>query len=119
MTVKGQPRIRRGPTYREVFFAYNGPGPYECCFCHEDVTMELVYVHHDDHNKKNNDPSNLKAAHGGCHSGHHSKDRNFKHSEEWKAELSRRQKGVKKSPEQIAAMAAGRRAGAAKRGKTW
>jgi hypothetical protein len=61
--------------YREVFFAYNGPGPYLCFYCEEDVTFEEVAVHHEDEDKRNNDPNNLKAGHDDCHMAHHMKTR--------------------------------------------
>src|SRR5437588_4630876 len=41
------------PWYREVFFAYNGPGPYRCYFCRKSVTMVDVEVHHKDEDHKN------------------------------------------------------------------
>lgn len=54
--------------HREVFFAYNGPGPFTCFDCGKDVVMEEVHVHHRDNDKTNNEPNNLAAAHPDCHS---------------------------------------------------
>lgn len=62
-------------TYREIFFAYNGPGPWACYFCDEPVTPEDLDVHHKDENKKNNLHSNLTASHRTCHASQHSKGR--------------------------------------------
>lgn len=59
--------------HRETFFAWNGPGPYICHFCGEDVFFEEVHVHHRDHDDYNNDKSNLVAAHVGCHHSYHRK----------------------------------------------
>jgi len=60
--------------YREIFFAYNGPGPYKCEFCKEDVMFTEVLVHHCDEDISNNIPENLKAAHRRCHGRHHMKN---------------------------------------------
>lgn len=63
---------RRGKyIYREVFFAHNGPGPYVCFDCGQEVTFDEVLVHHKDHDDTNDDPCNLVAAHDGCHTSHH------------------------------------------------
>lgn len=61
--------------YREVFFAAHGFGPYACHFCDELVEFERVLVHHLDHDRSNNAPANLAAAHGPCHTSHHSRGR--------------------------------------------
>ena len=72
-------------TYREIFFAYNGPGPWACTFCGCYIVSEDLDVHHRDENKKNNDPSNLGAAHRTCHASHHSTNRKMPgHSEHMK-----------------------------------
>lgn len=65
---------RRRTNYREIFFAYNGPGPYSCFFCQESVTMLEVIVHHIDEDHTNDAIDNLSPAHGGCHAGHHFSD---------------------------------------------
>lgn len=68
----GQPKQTRNRSrYREVFFAYNGVGPYACAFCDEQVDFDVVTVHHLDHDHTNDDPENLAAAHKGCHNSHH------------------------------------------------
>lgn len=54
--------------HRELFFAYNGVGPWPCFFCNLLVSFDDVVVHHRDHNHGNNEPSNLTPAHGSCHS---------------------------------------------------
>lgn len=67
---------RRGGAkwYVYVFFAHNGPGPYDCCFCETPVTMDEVVVHHDDEDRSNDDPSNLKPAHVSCHHTYHGRN---------------------------------------------
>lgn len=64
--------------YRRQFVEANGPGPWPCCFCGEPVEPRsqpldstAFVVHHDDEDRSNSDPSNLSAAHHGCHVGHH------------------------------------------------
>lgn len=71
--------------HKAIFFAYNGPGPYECKFCSKDVlapweadkvgitlrSSASLHVHHVDGDCTNNDPSNLVAVHSGCHTRHH------------------------------------------------
>jgi hypothetical protein len=66
---------RRSYVYVRVFFAHNGPGPYECFACGEEVELPEVTVHHLDHNPFNNDLANLAPAHKACHSGYHSRER--------------------------------------------
>jgi 5-methylcytosine-specific restriction endonuclease McrA len=74
--------------YREVFFAYNGPGPYECCFCRKLVTMEEVHIHHIDHDHDNGDPTNLAPAHDPCHIKHHAAPKG-PHSPERRSNISK------------------------------
>lgn len=63
---------RRRSRYREIFFAYNGPGPYDCYFkCGEPVKFQEVIVHHIDEDFTNDEPFNLAPAHRTCHNGHH------------------------------------------------
>lgn len=57
--------------HQRLFFAHNGPGPYECFLCKQSVTIDKVTVHHDDDDHSNNDPANLRPAHHGCHTKHH------------------------------------------------
>lgn len=60
--------------YQRIFREHKGEGPWPCEFCDEQVLeMRRGYavVHHRDHDKNNNDPSNLVAAHTPCHSRHH------------------------------------------------
>lgn len=57
--------------YRDVFFAENGFGPYRCLFCDELVFFSDVTIHHEDEDRTNNIPSNLKATHDTCHRRHH------------------------------------------------
>ena len=59
----------------KVFIAHNGPGPWSCFFCTNDVMLQEVTVHHIDHDHSNNDPMNLVASHFGCHSRHHATGR--------------------------------------------
>lgn len=83
--------------YREVFFAHNGPGPYTCFYCEEDVTFKEVAVHHKDENKRNNDPENLEAAHDDCHMAHHNRLRG-KQSARTRARKSTAMKQLWKDP---------------------
>lgn len=65
--------------YTEIFYAYNGPGPYPCYLCKEDVftpwdrkhdpknRVDELTIHHIDNDHHNNSPENLTAMHGGCH----------------------------------------------------
>lgn len=59
-----------GNAYRMAFFTAAGAGPWPCFFCDEPVGREVV-VHHVDHNRTNNDVSNLVPAHEGCHTSYH------------------------------------------------
>lgn len=58
-------------TYREIFFAINGIGPYTCVFCNRSVSFEQVHIHHVDHDRTNNDGSNLQPSHPRCHNRYH------------------------------------------------
>lgn len=71
-------------SHRDVFFAFNGPGPYECALCHDPVcawwdhldrtdgrSQYCLVIHHLDHNHQNNHPENLVPIHYGCHTAHH------------------------------------------------
>ena len=63
-------------TYREIFFAYNGIGPFECSVCSEVITPlenEDWAIHHRDGNRANRDPSNLENIHKSCHASRHAK----------------------------------------------
>ena len=63
--------------------AANGPGPWPCSGCGEDVArigseLESVtplqlqgIIHHHDLNRRNNDQGNLRVMHHGCHVAHH------------------------------------------------
>lgn len=53
--------------HQRIFFAVNGLGPYPCEGCEDTVTIEMVVVHHRDHDHDNNDPENLTGMHRGCH----------------------------------------------------
>jgi hypothetical protein len=67
--MSGRRRGRTEMTYREVFFAANGFGPWKCCECGRLVERSDLDVHHVDGNRVNNDPSNLVAVHALCHLG--------------------------------------------------
>lgn len=64
-------RSQDGLTYRELFFAVNGLGPFECCFCEEALQLSEVTVHHVDHDPHNCVAENLAPAHYKCHIRHH------------------------------------------------
>lgn len=116
----GGSKRRRRSQYREIFFAHNGAGPYECFFCSEPVQFQEVIVHHEDHNEINNDLTNLKPCHRLCHNSHHFKDlwatnkeellssetrgHRVPHSEETKSQISEghKQKGHRPSDDAIA-----------------
>ena len=54
--------------HREVFFAFNGPGPYPCFGCGEELSFyEEFCIHHIDEDHENNIPENLTVMHAGCH----------------------------------------------------
>jgi len=69
--------------HRCVFFVHNGPGPYVCFFCGNDVVFHKVLVHHEDHDHENNDPTNLKPTHAKCHTAHHRE-----HERDWRGKIS-------------------------------
>lgn len=58
--------------YREIFFAWNGPGPYECDLCKENVDFWSVLIHHKNHDEGDHRLVNLQPLHRGCHTRHHS-----------------------------------------------
>lgn len=65
--------------HREIFYAFHGPGPYECYLCGEEVlawwdrepdterSTSSLAIHHIDEDHDNNCPENLTATHYGCH----------------------------------------------------
>ena len=72
--------------YVEVFYAFNGPGPYQCMFCEKQIlawwdvdwdgsfderNANALVVHHLDENHFNNHPENLAPIHYGCHTALH------------------------------------------------
>lgn len=70
--------------HKDIFYAFNGPGPYICTFCdgtvlgwwdepdgHDGRQSHALVVHHVDHNHTNNAVENLAASHYGCHTSHH------------------------------------------------
>lgn len=69
------------PNYRKLFLTAHGDGPYVCVFCPEAVLAISAktkflkrddgVVHHQDHDRENNELENLVAAHHGCHVSHH------------------------------------------------
>lgn len=61
--------------YREIFFAHNGPGPYTCDECGEEVDFWTVLIHHKNHDENDHRLENLVPAHRGCHTAHHSTGR--------------------------------------------
>jgi len=71
----GTPRSEKGIRvryrYREKFFAWLGPGPYQCFFCEKEVEFDIVIIHHIDHDRANDDLENLAPCHPGCHTKHH------------------------------------------------
>lgn len=82
---------RGNPTHKQIF-RRNNVLPYLCCFCGQEVEPGELLVHHDDGNHSNNEVGNLKAAHSGCHTAHHTLG--IKRSEEFKrlrAQLTREQ----------------------------
>jgi len=102
------------------FPAAHGPFPHPCCFYREPVDGHTVptdsaaaVVHHADGNRQNNDPSNLKPAHNGCHVTHHNagkprspetlaKTRGGPVSPETRARISAALTGVPHTPERRA-----------------
>lgn len=71
----GGSQRRRRSRYREMFFAINGVGPYNCFFdCGEAVSFDEVVVHHINGDHTNNDIHNLAPSHRICHNSHHFKE---------------------------------------------
>lgn len=59
-----------------VFLRAYGTGPWPCGHCGDlveaiDGRVDSDVVHHIDHDRTNNDPSNLVAMHRTCHATHH------------------------------------------------
>ena len=61
--------------FREIFFAFNGPGPYKCYDCEKEVVFWEVLIHHENHDHSDNRLENLVPSHRGCHTRHHSTGR--------------------------------------------
>lgn len=85
-------------TYKAIFFAANGFGPYRCCFCEGKVTFDdLVHrphadhIHHMNEDRFDHSPDNLVAAHRGCHLSHHAANRPPGHREKVSAALKGRE----------------------------
>src|ERR1039458_1891404 len=94
--------------HREVFFAHNGRGPYKCFYCVKRVWFKDVTVHHKNENHDDNRPSNLQAAHFGCHRTWHceqrvgikrgpNKKRDYVFTDEHRAAIARGKTGQKLS----------------------
>ncbi len=62
-------------SYREIFFATHGVGPYKCFSCGEIVLIDDAHIHHVDHDHTNDQPENLTAAHYTCHARYHALSR--------------------------------------------
>lgn len=79
--------------FREVFFAFNGSGPYSCEICGEEVDFWSVLIHHRNHDHDDNRLENLGPVHRGCHTKHHSTGRDIgkKHSESTRQKMSEAQ----------------------------
>jgi HNH endonuclease len=61
-------------SYRSIFEDHYGPWPHPCHFCGDLVEDgKGSVVHHIDHDRRHNDPSNLSAAHDSCHRSYHSR----------------------------------------------
>lgn len=67
--------MHRHKTYRRLFLAWNGDGPWPCFKFGNDVTKEAFTVHHEDEDEENNTKENLKPMHKGCHNSVHHKGR--------------------------------------------
>lgn len=115
----GGAKKRKRTRYRELFFAHNGAGPYECYFeCGVPVSFQEVVVHHTDDDFTNDTVENLAAAHRVCHNGHHFKElwaerrqefidsptrgNRKPHSDETKRKISNTKKARKQAPTQEA-----------------
>ena len=101
------PEQRRGlgssmRAHRRIFFEAYGDGPHDCVFCGAMVEGDLN-VHHEDGDKSNNVPENLKPSHRSCHSrfhnygNEHTKGR--RQSREHRAKTSLRHRGKVVTPE--------------------
>ena len=54
-------------SYRDVFFAWNGLGPWKCKECGDLIWAMNLHIHHLDYDHSNNDPNNLVPLHETCH----------------------------------------------------
>lgn len=58
-------------TYRDMFFAVWGSGPWPCCFCGDDVEIVVVHIHHINGDHADDRCANLAPIHPSCHKRHH------------------------------------------------
>ncbi len=101
-TCDGMDRTKRKRSrYREIFFAANGFGPYQCDGCGEDVTFDVVQVHHKDEDETNDVTENLIAMHAECHTRRHMSQywAGKSHSEEHKRKVAESKTGLRHSEE--------------------
>lgn len=78
--------------HRNIFLRNNGSGPWACFFCKGIVVISNLTVHHDDGNHQNNEITNLKPSHHGCHTSFHKKG--SKQTEETKEKVRKAKTGV-------------------------
>ena len=86
-----------------LFFAHNGPGPWPCCFCGDEITLEehlhgryKTAIHHINDDHDNNNHENLTISHFGCHISYHSKG--VERTAIWRERQSVAQLGKKRGP---------------------
>jgi hypothetical protein len=94
-------------SYREVFFAHSGKGPWPCYGCGEPVDLSEVHVHHIDHDHFNDAPENLTAMHSLCHQKLHKIGKS--HSDETRQKMSSTRRGRSLSDEARARLSASTR----------
>lgn len=82
--------------FREIFFAFNGAGPYSCYDCGKDVDFWTVLIHHENHDHSDNRLENLVPSHRGCHTRHHSIGRGIGKSPSKETREKMRQSGLKR-----------------------
>ena len=103
---------RQQEVYRRVFIAWHGDLPHPCFFCGDVVTTwgrrsAEGTIHHVDEDFTNNDPTNLAAAHMGCHVRHHSSEQEpYERTPEIRAKTSASLRGKTQGAESNAKRAA-------------
>ena len=92
-------------TYRDVFFAKRGFGPWRCRLCRLLIEPQDLHIHHKDRDRTNSDPRNLEPLHESCHGQLHKRGKRL--SAETRHKMSESHKGVPRTPEHRANISRG------------